>query len=143
VQWSLYDGIEVDVDDDDVAGLGNIDQLEQTGYQDTVDARVGARYRLVEPLWVFFGGGFESNAFKDGHLGPETFDSFKVGVAGGGLWDLDRAWRVSVGYNQFFYVPRDIEKSDRTPPTSGRHSAWVGILNTHLRYSFGDRGEAR
>ena len=134
VGWSAYDTVVIDLDNDDVAGLGSLDQVETNHWRDSISVRAGARYRLTPDLTVFGGGGGETTAIPKAHAGADLFDALKFGAALGMTLDLTESLQLGTGYTHIVFLTTDVEGSTQRPSTDGRLTQQVGFLNTNLTW---------
>ncbi len=135
VQWSLYDTVEIDVARE-VPGVGDLDTTQTVGYQDTINLRLGARTRMTQSLWLFYGGGFETAAIPDEFLTPNIIDTFKAGAALGVSWDVSQGINLRIGYTHIVFFETEVTESKVDPPQSGTYAQQVGVVNTNVTYSF-------
>lgn len=138
VQWSLYDAVEIDVEEERVPGVGDLDTTSTVGWQDTTNLRLGARYALTPTLSVFGGGGFENGAIPEERLSPSIIDLAKVGLALGFRWWVTDDVELNVSYTHIEFLDTEAKRSVETIPHTGSYSQRVEFLNTNLTWRVTD-----
>ncbi|MCG3174170.1 MAG: hypothetical protein GMKNLPBB_02394 [Myxococcota bacterium] len=133
--WRQYKEVRITVDNSG-GGFAIPDVVQRADWHDAVNIRAGGRYRILESLSIFLGAGAENGAIPDGRMGPDLFDSFKIGVAGGAIWRMTEMLELNAGYNHIFFLPKTIATSENSPPASGDYSSHVGFLNTNVTVFF-------
>jgi len=134
VGWHAYDTVVIDLESDDVAGLGSFDQVETNHWRDSIGVRIGGQYQASPRTQLFFGGGGETSAIPEAHLGADLFDALKVGLAFGAAFDVSDALVFATGYTHILFLPTEVRNSTQRPSADGRLTQQVGFLNTNLTW---------
>ena len=137
VRWSTYDEVELDVEPAHVAGLGDLDTTQTTGWRDAANIRLGGRYAL-SPGFVLFGGvGAENGAIPEARRTPAFFDAAKAGVGIGAMWRPTPAVEVNVGYTHVQSLDTEVRESAGTLSHAGTYRQRAEILNTNVSWRIG------
>jgi long-chain fatty acid transport protein len=116
-------------------------------WNDTFGVRAGISKWLSEPVEVFTGIGYASNAVPDETLEPSLADWHAISVAVGGRFELMDKIFLATSYTQLFYPSRDSTgkfnlddprpgDASRNPDAGGKYKQMVGVLNVNLDLAF-------
>jgi long-chain fatty acid transport protein len=152
-RWSMLDnhcvappGKDCEVDADGSPAAGSEVILNQVrNWHDTFGARVGGSYWVAEPVELFTGGGFSSNAIPDSTLEPALPDFNTFTVALGGRFGVTDWLRLAASYTQVIYLTRDttgeslhptLQSVSRGPDSGGRYAQQLGFVNLYAEAAF-------
>lgn len=116
-------------------------------WNDTFGVRAGVSKWLSEPVEVFAGLGYASNAVPDDRLEPALPDWHSVSASVGGRFEVLKKIFVASSYTQIYYIPRDTSgKFDLdeppnsgvtvSPDAGGNYKQMIGVLNVNIDAQF-------
>jgi long-chain fatty acid transport protein len=120
---------------------------QRRDWKDTFGVRAGVSKWLSEPVEVFGGAGYSSNAVPDKTLEPALPDWDGISVSAGGRFEVMDKLFTAVSYTQIFYLPRDTNGKSRltdpspngavpNPDSGGKYKQAVGVLNVNVDFQF-------
>jgi long-chain fatty acid transport protein len=119
---------------------------QDRSWKDTFSVRAGVSKWISEPLEVYTGAGYASNAVPDSTLEAALPDWDGVSFSAGGRYQILEKLFASLAYTQIVYLPRDnhgaseLTKSTGTAPPSpdsgGHYKQAVGVVNLNVDFAF-------
>jgi long-chain fatty acid transport protein len=154
-RWSLFDDQCFSIRDAEDCGINEDGSVSAEGqgkvienlprrWEDTFGVRAGASFWIREPLELFSGVGYDSNAVPDAVLDPGLMDFHDISVSLGVRWQFVDWMGAALSYTHLFYIPRDNESrlghdflgpSDG-PAASGHYTQSIGVINLNLVAGF-------
>jgi long-chain fatty acid transport protein len=153
-RWSLFTdqcigkaGLPCEVNEDgspvdpDNAPIVNLPRR----WRDAFGLRLGASYWVKDPIELFLGVGYDSNAIPGANLDAAMMDFHDVAVSLGTRIQIIDELAGAISYTHLFYVSRDTagesENPDFAGPSNGpdaggRYTQAIGVINVNLMASF-------
>jgi long-subunit fatty acid transport protein len=133
-QWSRNDTIDFEPQDIRFRYGSIVDReldpvIIESGFRDTLSARLGGQVQLVpELLTVRAGGYWERGAVPPERLAPGSFDLNKIGIAAGGRLDIPYGLWVDLAFGMAFWSRTNVDNSEvtLTDPLTGEAAYPIG-----------------
>jgi long-chain fatty acid transport protein len=118
---------------------------QDRSWKDTFGVRAGFSKWVGEPLELYGGAGFSSNAVPDETLEPALPDWDSLSFSAGARYEIVKKLFGSLSYTQLVYLPRDTNgKSTLTQPSKavpnpdagGKYKHAVGVVNLNVDFAF-------
>jgi long-chain fatty acid transport protein len=126
----------------------NFPLLDQDrSWKDTFGVRAGFSKWVTEPIEVYGGAGFSSNAVPDETLEPALPDWDGISFSAGGRFEMVKNLFGSLSYTQIVYLPRDTNGKNTltepnpsgavpNPDAGGNYKQAVGVVNLNVDFAF-------
>lgn len=120
---------------------------QERSWKDTFGVRAGFSKWVTQPLEVYGGAGFSSNAVPDDTLEPALPDWDAFSFTAGGRYELVKDLFGSLSYTQLVYLPRDTNGKNTltepnpsgavpNPDAGGKYKQAVGVVNLNVDFAF-------
>ncbi|MCK6537240.1 MAG: outer membrane protein transport protein [Polyangiaceae bacterium] len=120
---------------------------QERSWKDTFGVRAGFSKWVTQPLEVYGGAGFSSNAVPDSTLEPALPDWDALSFTAGGRYELVKDLFGSLSYTQLVYLPRDTNGKNTltepnpsgavpNPDAGGKYKQAVGVVNLNVDFAF-------
>ena len=120
---------------------------QERSWKDTFGVRAGFSKWVTQPLEVYGGAGFSSNAVPDSTLEPALPDWDAFSFTAGGRYELVKDLFGSLSYTQLVYLPRDTNGKNTltepnpsgavpNPDAGGKYKQAVGVVNLNVDFAF-------